>query len=175
MALSLNAADSCKYLSVIINYTSTATTILNLQITDAGGINIAGSINPVFTISPGSGPISYPIPVTDLSVTNGIITVILKVVNGGEIDRKSILLHCDIDCCLTKLTNELIDCACDCPKCATTLAKAQKIFLLLQSSDYAIVQANDAGSGSRPGYLEDANSKYLKSKEICDDSCGCDC
>jgi len=175
MALSLNAADSCKYLSVLINYTVTGTTILKLEITDAIGTNIAGPVNPVFTINPGSGPISYPIPVTDLSITNGIVTVILKTQAGNEINRESVLLHCDIDCCLTKLTNELIDCACDCAKCASSLAKAQKIFLLIQSADYALIQANDASSSSRPGFIQDANSKYLKAKEICDDSCGCDC
>ena len=176
MALSLNAASSCKYLSVIINYTVTSATNVILDIVNKDGVNIAGSVNPLFTIQPGSGPISYPITVSNLSVNNGLVTVILKLQsNNNEIGRRSVLLHCDIDCCLTKLTNELIDCACDCTKCSTSLAKAQKVFLLLQSADYAVVQANDAAPGARPGFLEDANSKYLKAKEVCDDSCGCDC
>ena len=176
MALSLNAADSCKYLSAVINYPVTASTNVTLQITDAIGTNIAGGINTIFSLTPGSGVISYPIPVVNLSVNYGVVIITLKTITGTVLgEPKATLLHCDIDCCLTKLTNELIDCACDCAKCATSLAKAQKIFLLLQSANYALVQANDSEASARPGFIKDANSKYLKAKEICDDSCGCDC
>jgi len=174
--LSLNAADSCKYLSVIINYPVTVATNVTLEITNAAGTNIAGGINPTFNLTAGSGPINYPIAITDISVNYGIVIVQLKTTTGTDLgDPQAVLLHCDIDCCLTKLTNELIDCACDCAKCASSLAKAQKVFLLLQSANYAIVQANDAPDSSRPGYIQDANSKYLKAKEICDESCGCNC
>tara|TARA_R110000744_G_scaffold111872_4_gene210056 strand:- start:196 stop:726 length:531 start_codon:yes stop_codon:yes gene_type:complete len=176
MALSLNAADSCKYLSVIINYATTSSTvILKLQILDADGIDVSGIVDPTFTITPGSGPISYPIPVNDLTIKNGIVTVILVTQSGVELSKSSVLLHCDIDCCLTKLTNELIDCSCDCVRCASALAKAQKVFLLLTSADYAITQANDGANSVRPGFIKDANSKYLKAKEVCDESCGCNC
>jgi hypothetical protein len=175
MALSLNAAGSCKYLSVIINYTATSTTVLKLDIRDSDNNDVSGTVDPTFTITSGSGPISYPIPVSDLTISNGIVTVILKTQTGNEINRESALLHCDIDCCLTKLTNELIDCACDCAKCASSLAKAQKVYLLIISADYAITQANEGSASARPGFIKDANSKYLKAKEICDESCGCNC
>ena len=136
MALSLNAAEGCKYLSVIITYTATSTTVLGLSILDADGADVSGTVAPTFTITPGSGPISYPIPVSDLNISNGIVTVILTSQTGNPIQgsEKSALLHCDIDCCLTKLTNELIDCACDCAKCASSLAKAQKVYLLITSA-----------------------------------------
>ena len=177
MALSLNAAKSCKYLSAIINYPVDNSTSVTLQITDAIGTNIAGGINTTFSLLPGGGAISYPIPVVNLSVNYGVVMITLvTTANNTVLDEpKAVLLHCDIDCCLTKLTNELIECACDCAKCATSLAKAQKIFLLLKSADYAIVQANDATVSARPGFIQDANSKYLKAKEVCDTSCGCDC
>jgi hypothetical protein len=176
MALTINAADSCTHLFAIINYSSSQAVDLTLKFQNQDGANISGGLNPLFNISPNSAPISYPIPVNSLSITNGVIDIILETVNGGnEIDRQAVLLHCDIDCCLTKLTNELIDCECDCAKCADSLAKAQKVFLLLQSADYAIVQANDAASGVRPGFMEDANNKYLKAKEVCDETCGCNC
>ena len=177
MALSLNAAPSCKYLSVIIDYGNvvTSTTNVTLEITDINNIDISDSVNAIFSIAPNTGPISYPIPVVNLSITNGLVNIILKTTTGTEIDRMAVLLHCDIDCCLTKLTNELIDCACDCAKCASSLAKAQKIFLLVNSADYAVLQANDGPSSARPGFLRDAYSKYIKAKEICDASCGCDC
>ena len=177
MALTLNAADSCKYLSVIINYPVAAPLIVKLKITDGVGNNIAGGINTTFTLNPGAGAISYPIPVVNLGANYGIVTVTLVTVSTStELSPPtSTLLHCDIDCCLTKLTDELIDCACDCARCSTALAKAQKIFLLLQSANYAIIQANDGLSSARPGFIKDANSKYNKAKEICDESCGCNC
>ena len=152
MALSLNAADGCKYLSVIINYTATSTTVLGLNILDADGSSVAGTVAPTFTIV--------------LTSQTG------NAIPGGQ---ESALLHCDIDCCLTKLTNELIDCACDCAKCASSLAKAQKVYLLITSADYAIIQANEGSDSARPGFIKDAKTKYLKAKEICDESCGCDC
>ena len=144
MILSLNAADSCKYLSVIINYPVTVATNVTLEITNAAGTNIAGGITPTFNLVAGSGPINYPIAVTDISVNYGIVKVQLKTTTGTDLG-------------------------------ASSLAKAQKIFLLLQSANYAIIQANDAPTSSRPGFIQDANSKYLKAKEICDESCGCNC
>ncbi len=180
MALNLNAAHSCKFLTLNINYPVKVSTQLLLSIENASGVDVSGSVNPLFTLTNASSSISYPIPVSELSISSGIITVIVKTAAGTEVDRKTVLLHCDIDCCLTKLTNELIECSCDCAKCASSLAKAQKILLLLKSADYAIVQGNDSEvnarkSSTRPGFILDANSKYLKAKEVCDDSCGCDC
>ena len=175
MALNLNAAQSCKFLTLNINYPVQDSTQLLLSIENASGVDVSGSVNPLFTLTNASPSVSYPIPVSELSVSSGIITVIVKTASGTEVDRKTVLLHCDIDCCLTKLTNELIECSCDCAKCASSLAKAQKILLLLKSADYAIVQANDSEVNARPGFILDANSKYLKAKEVCDNSCGCDC
>ena len=176
MALHLHASPNWKYISVRLQYAVPMT--VTLEIVDAEDNDISGSVNPSFTITSTSGPIKYPIPVSNLSITNGLITVkaIEQTTTGSsELDQKSVILHCDIDCCLTKLTNELIECACDCAKCSTSLAKAQKVFLLIQSADYAIIQANDAPSGTESGFLQDSNDKYLKAKEICDESCGCNC
>jgi hypothetical protein len=173
--LTLNAADSCKFLTVGIKMVVQNTTQLNLQILNGNNEDVSGTVNPLFTLTSSTSTIVYPISISNLTASNGVITIILKSSLGGEIDRRSVVLHCDIDCCLTKLTNELIDCACDCAKCASSLAKAQKIFLLLKSSDYAIMQANGAEQDQIPGFIQDAQSKYLKAKEICDESCGCDC
>ena len=55
------------------------------------------------------------------------------------------------------------------------LAKAQKVFLLIKSAEHALDQIS-AGSGPiQTGDLVDAHTKYTKAKEICDNSCGCDC
>ena len=69
----------------------------------------------------------------------------------------------------------LIDCACDCPKCASSLAKAQKIMLLLKSAEYSLGQSNIVPNTLQTGYITDAHNKYTKAREICDNSCGCDC
>ena len=90
-------------------------------------------------------------------------------------EPKAVLLHCDIDCCLTKLTNELIDCACDCERCSKTLAKAQKILLLVQSAEFALIQTDAISSSTSAGYVLDAYNKYNKALEICNETCGCNC
>jgi hypothetical protein len=89
---------------------------------------------------------------------------------------KAVLVHCDIDCCLTKLTNELLACECDCPKCSSALAKAQKVYLLLQSAIAKVEEINSNPTGSTiMGEYEDIVDKYKKAKELCDGSCGCEC
>ena len=76
---------------------------------------------------------------------------------------------------ILNITNELIDCACDCAKCSSVLAKAQKIMLLLKSAEYSLKQSNVVGTTLKAGYITDANNKYTKAREVCDNSCGCDC
>ena len=133
MPLTVNAAASCKNIFVILNYTSAQTQTFSLDVTN-GTSSILSVANPTFTIPPNSGPISYPIPLSDLSISNGVVDVVISL-QGSVYEKQAVLIHCDIDCCLSKLTNELIDCACDCAKCSSSLAKAQKVFLLLQSAD----------------------------------------
>ena len=84
MALHLHAAPNCKYISVRLQYTVTSPMTVTLQIVDASETDISGSVTPSFTITSTSGPIKYPIPVSDLSITNGLITVkaiIIQVLN----------------------------------------------------------------------------------------------
>ena len=101
---------------------------------------------------------------------NGIFTIDFSQ-SGTVVDTAAIVVACDVDCCLATLAEELMGCSCDCPKCSTTLAKAQKIFLLLNSANA------DAGlySLGNTGYVVSAQEKYLKAKEMCTGSCGCDC
>ena len=114
---------------------------------------------------------------------NGFMNVVITVPGNGVytiewiqnattiVDSTGLVVACDIDCCLALLTEELMGCSCDCPKCSSTLAKAQKIFLLLNSA------ISDAGlyDLSNTGYITGAYDKYLKAKEMCTGSCGCDC
>tara|TARA_R110002096_G_scaffold370780_1_gene564218 strand:- start:259 stop:774 length:516 start_codon:yes stop_codon:yes gene_type:complete len=114
------------------------------------------------------------IPVSNLPSASGVYTV--ESLEGNRVtSRVPLILHCDIDCCLAKLTNELIDCACDCPKCSVTLGKAQKVFLLLQSAVSASGDASTQIGSQNSGYYKDILEKYNKAKSICDNSCGCNC
>ena len=180
MSLTVNATRDCKFISSIINYVDTSATYpltLELSFTDIDGNSLI-STNPTVTLSSSGVVTTVVTPVDNLSISNGVINVELldpSVSPPTVLSSYPILLHCDIDCCLAKLTNELIDCACDCAKCSSVLAKAQKIFLLIQSADYALSQVHISSSGTISGALLDAHNKYTKAKEICDDSCGCDC
>ena len=50
------------------------------------------------------------------------------------------------------------------------------MFLLLQSAIATVEEVNSDPRGSTiTGYYSDINDKYIKAKEICDNSCGCDC
>tara|TARA_Y100001937_G_C7069412_1_gene307632 strand:+ start:458 stop:985 length:528 start_codon:yes stop_codon:yes gene_type:complete len=175
MGLTASSSNTCEQINIVADYYSASTSVnLTFGVLDSTGTNILNITSPVFSVTSTSGPISYPLLVSDLSMDNGVV-IIVSFINGAEKDRKAVLINCDIDCCLAKLTHELVDCACDCAKCATSLAKAQKIMLLLKSAEYALKQGNKVTSALQSGYITDANNKYTKAREICDNSCGCDC
>ena len=175
MALTETASNTCEQINIIADYYSASTSAtLTFDALNASGVSVLSINSPQFTVTSTSGIISYPLLVSDLSLTHGVVTIV-SYINGAEKDRRTVLLPCDIDCCLAKLTNELIDCACDCAKCATSLAKAQKIMLLLKSAEYSLKQSNRVVTTLQTGYITDANNKYTKAREICDNSCGCDC
>ena len=167
MALNIKVTNSCNVLVITASRYDITSLQANITITDLyDGGNYTAVLN---YDAAGNGTVS--VPVSSLSASYGAFKACLLEGNVTYV-CKPILLNCDIDCCLVKLTNELIDCSCDCPRCASALAKAQKIFLLLKSAKSAVEIAGDT-QGS--GYFEDILSKYLKAKEICDNSCGCDC
>jgi len=169
MAFNVNVTNSCKILAVMGSRYDPSSISADVIITEAvpGG----GSYTAVMDYDASTGRGRINVPVVNLTVPYGAFKVCI-VEGGTEYACKPILIHCDIDCCLAKLTNELLDCACDCPRCATALAKAQKIFLLLQSAESAV---EIASASQASGYYTDIYEKYSKAKEICDNSCGCDC
>jgi len=171
MAFNVNVFNSCKFLAIRVKrYDPNATTadivVSNIDPTITGSYTAA--IN--YDATTGRGIIN--IPTENLSSKNGAFKVCV-VENSIEVACKPVLIKCDIDCCLVKLTDELIDCSCDCARCASTMAKAQKIFLLLASAQSAVEIAGTDITNT--GYNKDILSKYNKTKEICDNSCGCDC
>ena len=148
MALNINVTNSCNVLVITASRYDITSLQANITITDLyDGGNYTAVLN---YDAAGNGTVS--VPVSSLSASYGAFKACLLEGNVTYV-CKPILLNCDIDCCLVKLTNELIDCSCDCPRCSTALA----------------------GDTQGSGYFEDILSKYLKAKEICDNSCGCDC
>ena len=169
MAFNVSVVNSCKLISVRGNrYDATSTQA------DVIFVNVStnGSYTAIMNYDASTGKGSINVPTTSLDASNGVWRVCIYE-QGLEQACKPLMIKCDLDCCLTKLTNELIECDCDCDRCSKALAKAQKIFLLLQSAQAAIERAGISKTDT--GYYEDILSKYLKAREICDNSCGCDC
>ena len=170
---SITVISSCKYLFI----TSSAYTpgalgaevyIRNLE------TGTTSSTSPyTITYNGANNTGQVMVNIEDLPGAGGVFEITI-VEDGATVAKKLVLIHCDIDCCLVKLTNELIDCACDCARCSTALAKAQKIFLLLNSAKTAVENYNEI-TITNSGYAVDAMNKYKKAKEICDATCGCDC
>jgi|TARA_B110000908_G_scaffold101272_1_gene119413 hypothetical protein len=168
MAFNVSATNSCKIITISgkrYDPTSVTGDVIFTHI-ESG---VTDSVIMNFDAGTGRGRIN--VPTSTLTSSQGLYKVCLE--EGGiSYACKPVLLHCDIDCCLTKLTNELLDCSCDCPRCSVALAKAQKIFLLLQSAMSSIEIAGEEQSHS---YYQEILKKYKKAREICDNSCGCDC
>ena len=170
MAFNIQVHNSCTILGVTAHsYTGAGTADIQFKNLSDGQIYTQ-------TITYSGSPLTAQlnIAVENLTAPNGVFEVGLYE-GGVEVARRPLLIHCDIDCCLAKLTNELIDCACDCPKCASSLAKAQKTFLLLQSALSTVELAYTTDGSFNSGYYQDILDKYKKAKSICDNSCGCNC
>ena len=163
---SLVVSGDCKDLDYAIIDGSGAGTAGNLVIKDFAGV-IPTITTAVTFAAPGD--------TTTGTVTlggNGVFEVQWDVA-AVLTDANGLVVHCDIDCCLAALTRELVECDCNCAKCSKALAKAQKIFLLLNSAQRAASLLDITSYNT--GYLQDAYDKYNTAKDICDLSCGCDC
>ena len=172
MAFNINVANSCKILVVRASRYVATSTQATITVEDLSGGS--GTQSFIMGYDNGTGKGTINIPIKNLTAQNGVFKVCITE-GGTQYACKPTLIKCDIDCCLSKLTNELLDCACDCPKCASALAKAQKIFLLLQSSISSVELGGVTTSIVSAGYYQELIEKYKKAKEICDNSCGCDC
>ena len=103
----------------------------------------------------------------------GIITMLMQD-SGGNTASSAILSSCELDCCLAQKVLDLTNCT-DCnPKCSDKLATAQKIFLYLESIRTMLSQlGNDVGINE--GIISQALDTYNAAKDLCSDSCGCNC
>ena len=164
MALKVSMTNDCKKLLIKV-------------------LNSQSGVNNELKITNGSYSTSLDFPGGQVTYTTLVLTStigtdvgvfhIQHLEDGNMVSHAAVVAPCDVLCCLAKKIDELLDCNCDCSKCATQLAEAQKIFLLLQSAKSAVELASVNTDNS--GYYSDILSKYKKAREICDNSCGCDC
>ena len=169
MGFQLQVINSCTIVSASGTSYGSSTGIITFTDLDSGTTYTQG-----ITWSGAGGSGQTNVLVSNLPASNGVYEVSLSE-GGVEVARRALLLSCDIDCCLTKLTNELIDCACDCARCSVALLKAQKIFLLLKSAKSTVELTYTVAGSTNNGYYQDIVDKYKKARELCDNSCGCDC
>ena len=72
--------------------------------------------------------------------------------------------------------DELLDCNCDCTKCASQLADAQKIFLLIKAAESELAAYAKGGVLlNTEAVIANAEKKYNKAVEMCGGHCGCNC
>ena len=79
---------------------------------------------------------------------------------------------CAVDKCLVLLTDKLLSCGCTSPACSAILNKAQKVMLLIKSSQATaarIMREEDKV------LVSDADSQYRKAVEMCEGNCDCGC
>tara|TARA_R100000808_G_C2147655_1_gene155676 strand:- start:1129 stop:1656 length:528 start_codon:yes stop_codon:yes gene_type:complete len=166
----------CNYINIVAaDYTNGVSLTGSVEVSTYSQTNIQ-IITQSITFPSAGATSSILIPTANLIPGDGVLEI--KLFQGTSTtpkDETAVLVACNIDCCLANLTQELIDCSCDCPKCATSLAKAQKIFLLLKSSQTALQQISEDTAVNYAAHLQDADEKYKKAKELCGARCGCDC
>jgi hypothetical protein len=104
--------------------------------------------------------------IIDLGETNPIngVIVIRATDDDGNV-TSAVVSSCELSCCIAKLVEAGITCSCNCSQCDDDIRTAEKIHLLIKSSEAAANQGN----------IDDAIDKYNKAKEYCTTTCGCNC
>lgn len=167
MAIQATITNNCKNIIVkVLNSTATGTNAL--QIT-----NGAYSYDADF---PG-GQASYTtiVPTTSVGIDVGVFHI-KHLEDGIVVAHSAVIGDCDILCCLAKKIDELLDCNCDCTKCASQLAEAQKIFLLIKSGEAELAAYSRGGDLIQTeAAIQNAEKKYDKAVDMCGGHCGCNC
>jgi len=166
MSLTAVLTPDCKYIAIGATETIGSNFGAEIVITDDFGAVVTITTSFTFSGAEASHTLSIPL----VASSYGVFKVELKQ-NSILIATTAVVSHCDVDCCLATLTNSLLDCSCECTTCAPSLAKAQKVFLLIKSAEDAALSYD----GSSSTYLTDAYNKYKKAVALCNLSCGCGC
>jgi len=163
MGLSVKITNDCK--SIIIGVSG--------AVANNGTVTVTNGSHVYTTAVVVSANISILIATADVGVKNGVFRVDY-VENGAALFQSAVIGNCDILCCLAKKVDKLLACNADCVKCASELAEAQQIFLLMKSAETEL-SSMTGGASSSLAIIENAAKKYNKAAEICGGHCGCNC
>jgi len=168
MGLNVKITNDCKTIISKIKNAQGATT---------GTLNFTnGSASHSVDVGIANGKATVTTPTSTIGAENGVFHVEL-LVNGAPLFQGAVIGNCDVLCCLAKKVDKLLDCSADCSKCATELAEAQKIYLLMKSAETELstMAGGPNNQSLAPAIIANAEKKYNKAVEICGGHCGCDC
>tara|TARA_R100001015_G_C4609514_1_gene164801 strand:+ start:759 stop:1265 length:507 start_codon:yes stop_codon:yes gene_type:complete len=156
---------------VIITVTNTSATSTNeILVSDASGSNTYQ-----YSFSGGTDNTRIVFLQGDVGIDRGVFTV-SHIVDGTTTMQTGFISACDILCCLAKKMEDLLDCNCECTKCAKQLAEAQKIYLLLKTAEAELATSGSQGSVTlSAAVIDNAERKYLTAQDMCAGHCGCNC
>ena len=153
--------------------------IIRVTNPDAGPANsiiISSDGNEYVQAFPGGQAVFSTVIETSVLGTDKGIFHVQHLYDERVMNQTVVIGTCEVLCCLAKKVNELLDCACDCTKCASQLAEAQKIFLLVKAaeSELAAYATGDVLLNAE-AVIANAQAKYNKAVEMCGGHCGCNC
>jgi len=170
MAITAKITNDCK--RIIVKIKNAPVNLPNkVRITNGSaaweeGFPGSNTTNPVWT---------KVVKTADIGAENGIFHIV-HLVDNEVAGHVAVLGICDILCCLAKKIDDLLDCNCDCSKCASQLAEAQKIFLLIKAGQAELAAYAKGGQLlDTEAAISNATKKYDKAVEMCGGHCGCNC
>ncbi len=86
--------------------------------------------------------------------------------------KRYVVSTCSVDKCMVLLTDKLLSCDCTSPACSALLQKAQKILLLIRSSEATAARIMRDEDNV---LVTDAQAQYKKAVQFCDNDCDCGC
>jgi hypothetical protein len=153
--------------------------IVRVKNPDSGPVNtivVSSGGNEHSINFPGGQAVFNTVIQTSVLGTNNGVFHVKHLYDDQVMNHTVVIGTCDILCCLAKKMDELLDCNCDCTKCASQLADAQKIFLLIKAAESEL--AAYAGGNvllNTEAVIANAEKKYNKAVEMCGGHCGCNC
>ena len=148
--------------------------VANVEIYNNGSL-VTTVQNPLISPDPQTGntiPFTIVVP-TVIGDDPGIITVLIQDPAGNQASA-AVLVSCELYCCLAQKVLDLTKCT-DCSsKCSDKLAMSQKIFLYMESIRTMLSQLGEDVTMNE-GIISQALDTYTAAKELCSDSCGCNC
>tara|TARA_B100000768_G_scaffold180389_1_gene200219 strand:+ start:14569 stop:15072 length:504 start_codon:yes stop_codon:yes gene_type:complete len=167
MAVIMNPTPSGDCKAMIVSFQGLLSNVkytVDLKHVETGETFTQGSVNAsadAFSWSGLSTGGVYEVTLTSPSPTGEITTM-----------KRYVVSTCSVDKCLVLLTDKLLSCDCTSPACSALLQKAQKILLLIRSSEATAARITREEDNV---LVTDAQAQYKKAVQFCDNDCDCGC